>query len=147
MDLKKIYKFIIDERMANIKLRLGFYNNEILVSSDAVGFLIPKDDFIFSADMLTDKEFYTDEVLSEIFNAKESVDALVTSEIKWLGKTELIAIKGLSNNKTVYVNRKLLKLFNKIVHFKINTDTNLVLVYENEKLVGFITPIRTDVLR
>lgn len=121
-------------------IRVGSYDeNTVGVTVDGfVMWFIPEKLFIFDADKLRRGDVS--------INAKRLVfttgieDEVRTNELIQKGKTILSVIKN--ENVEVFVDMKLLKVFDKNAQFKVRGPLSAVLVYENDILVGLVCPTK-----
>lgn len=144
MNMKKINKFILDEfgKSDGTTLQVGEYEDKIFVSNGFVGFLIDKDKFIFDTDKITTRMKMREAHIKGIFEDINHVDAPVSGEIKLVGKSEMIGISAEDQKTTAYVNRKYLNFFDKAHTYKINGKANPIIVYEEDKAIAVIVPVR-----
>ena len=117
-------------------IRVGSYDeNTVGVTIDGfVMWFIPEKLFIFDADKLRRGGEPIDAKRLVFTNGLE--DAVRTNELIQTDKTTLQVFK--SENVEVFVDTKLLKVFDKNSTYKVRSPLAPILVYENDILVGLV---------
>ena len=145
MDINAINTLISKEfyKYKNVKtIKFGFYDeNTVGITLDGyVMWFIPNDLFIFDANKLSRGVAPLDVKCLVHTNGLEN--AVRTNELIKTEKGTLTIFK--SEKVEVFVDTKLLKVFDKNSTYKITKPYQPVLVYENDILVGLVCPTRYE---
>ena len=140
MKIKDVCKIIIDAIYSSCsRCRAGRYDGKIAILPDGYRlFLIDEKDCFFDIEKINRGQ--------PEFNVSSAINLDRDYKIGVLA--EIITIKGVSKAKLVngddfvYVNHKFLKVFDKSAVYKFTNEIQPVLVYEFDKLVGLIMPIK-----
>lgn len=136
-DLMKLY----DKGKLFKNYRWGYYKDEnIAITIDSYSvIIIPKETFYLDKELFLSNNYYTN-----MFNSFFEADNYYPAKISAIdGKTkntlyELTAENGVK----AWVDKKLLKYFNiPSIDFKVKSFRSLILLYEDNKLVGGVLPV------
>ena len=102
-----------------------------------VAWFIPEKDFLFDTEKISEIKLN----LSRVVATEGYVDATLTNTLIAFEKKTLVVFKA--DELEVYVDKKLLKVFDpRLSSYKVKNATSGVLVYEGDKLVGYVMPTR-----
>lgn len=137
--LKDLITVIDKEQANNVKYCVDEKNVYITADSH-VGYIIPIEKFPIST-----QNFVHVENLKKLLNIELSEDCkiLKTGTLKEFDNNTKILVEFADlNGDNHYVNQKLLKYFDTGATFKTKEYLQPVIIYENERAVGFVMPTR-----
>ena len=139
MNIKQLNKEIINlYHNKNKKIYMDKQNEKIYITDSYAVWIISEKDFIFDTNKF--KTVNIKSIIDDV-ESKTLLNGIKTGEYHKDKSITSVIIK--SEELSVQINEKYLKLFNENCTFKVVNDNTPVLVYENDELVGMVCPIKT----
>ena len=139
MDYNAINTLVSKAHYKDDRMIVGHLNRDTVgITVDGyVMWFIPEKDFLFDITKLVENE--TD--LKRLITTDGYVNAVLTNTLTATEKRTLVTFKA--GDIECFVDKKLLKTFDpKLSTYKIKNAVSGVLVYEGEKLVGTVLPVK-----
>lgn len=143
MDIKGILTDVVSEWIKEKTIYIGEYEDSIaiLVDNASRAYFIPKSSFIFDGKAITRDKASVDIKRLVEKPLRMGVDGTLTNELRIYDKMQIRKIE--SPEFDVWIQDKFLKRFDpRAFKFKVSGPHDLVLVYEESRLVGVLCPIR-----
>lgn len=139
MKINAINNLISKAFYKNERIRLGYYygENTIGVAVDGrVVYFIPVNQFIFDKDKLLNGNDCLN--LNCVFDENEYHHGTRSNVLLEVDESVLATFE----NEKIYMDIKLLKHFDKGCTYKVKNPASPILVYEQDKLVGLVLPVK-----
>lgn len=121
-------------------------DSEVILMTKYVVYVLDPDDWLLNTDKLIARNVNTtttaNKILDSADNAKPTIKTGVTRD---LGGKSCMELKIEDNEDIVYVDTKLLKLFDKSAEYEAINYKSPVYVYESDILVGVVMPVKCGV--